>query len=165
MACPVRFQERLRGWRCRGPLFGDRPCEDSRVPMTRGRTRHSGWRGGVLSPHASTASGNHPNFSPMLGGYPKNSDGSPNTREREFLTRSNIVLGRKEAMNLPVDGTSSNNLNPFTRALAPPFIGRRRDFYISKTPSSSKNIPNVNTYKNVFSSNIFTSLPPVHTHY
>jgi hypothetical protein len=31
-----------------------------------------------------------------------------------------------------------------------PFIGRQRDFYILKTPSSSKNIPNVNTYKNVF---------------
>jgi hypothetical protein len=24
-----------------------------------------------------------------IGGYPKNSDDSPNTREREFLTRSN----------------------------------------------------------------------------
>jgi hypothetical protein len=74
----------------------------------------------------------------------------PQTREREFLTRSNTVLGRKEAMNLPVDGTSSKNMNPFTCALTPPFIGRRRDFYIPKTPSSSKNIPNVNTYKNVF---------------
>jgi hypothetical protein len=32
----------------------------------------------------------------------------------------------------------------------PPFIGRRRDFYILKTPSHSKNIPNVNTYmKNI----------------
>jgi hypothetical protein len=41
-------------------------------------------------------------------------------------------------------------LDPFTCALAPPFIGRRRDFYIPKTPSSSRNIPNVNTYKNVF---------------
>jgi hypothetical protein len=41
-------------------------------------------------------------------------------------------------------------MNEFTRALAPPFIGRRRDFYILKTPSSSKNIPNVNTHKNVF---------------
>jgi hypothetical protein len=41
-------------------------------------------------------------------------------------------------------------VNPFTRALAPPFIGRRRDFYIPKIPSSSKNIPNVNTYMNVF---------------
>jgi hypothetical protein len=54
-------------------------------------------------------------------------------------------------------------MNEFTRALTPPFIGRRRDFYIPKTPSSSKNIPNVNTYKNVFSSHIFTSLPLVHT--
>jgi hypothetical protein len=41
-------------------------------------------------------------------------------------------------------------LNPFTCALAPPFIGRWRDFYIPITPSSSRNIPNVNTYKNVF---------------
>jgi hypothetical protein len=53
-------------------------------------------------------------------------------------------------MVLPVDSTSSKNLNPFTRALAPPFIGTRRDFYIPKTPSSSKNIPNVNAYKDVF---------------
>jgi hypothetical protein len=53
-------------------------------------------------------------------------------------------------MDLPVDGSSSKSLNPFTRALAPPFIGRWRDFYIPKTPSSLKNIPNVNTYKNVF---------------
>jgi hypothetical protein len=53
-------------------------------------------------------------------------------------------------MNLPVDGTSSKSLNPFTRALAPSFIGRRTDFYIPKTPPNSKNIPNVNTYKNVF---------------
>jgi hypothetical protein len=32
----------------------------------------------------------------MLGGYPKNSDDSPNTREREreFLTRSNTKLER-----------------------------------------------------------------------
>jgi hypothetical protein len=43
-------------------------------------------------------------------------------------------------MNLPDDGTSSKNLSPFTRALAPPFIGRRRDFYIPKTPSNSKHI-------------------------
>jgi hypothetical protein len=33
-----RVQVRLRGWRCRGLLFGDRPCEDSRVPLTQGRT-------------------------------------------------------------------------------------------------------------------------------
>jgi hypothetical protein len=53
-------------------------------------------------------------------------------------------------VNLSSSGISSKNLNSFTRALAPPFIGRRRDFYIPKTPSSSKNIHNVNTYKNVF---------------
>jgi hypothetical protein len=34
MARPVRAQERLRGWRCSGLLFGDRPCEDSRVLLT-----------------------------------------------------------------------------------------------------------------------------------
>jgi hypothetical protein len=57
MACLVRTQERLRGWQCSGFLFGDHPCEDSRVLLTRGHTRHSDRCGGVLSPHASTASG------------------------------------------------------------------------------------------------------------
>jgi hypothetical protein len=60
----------------------------------------------------------------MLGGYPKNSDDSPNTREREFLTRSNTKLERGETVIPPADCTSPKNLNPFTRALAPPFIGR-----------------------------------------
>jgi hypothetical protein len=46
--------------------------------------------------------------------------------------------------------SASKVVSPFTRALAPPFIGRRSDFYIPKTPSSSRNIPNVNTYMNVF---------------
>jgi hypothetical protein len=31
-----------------------------------------------------------------------------------------------------------------------PFIGRRRDFYIPTLPLNSKNIPSVNTHKNVF---------------
>jgi hypothetical protein len=53
-------------------------------------------------------------------------------------------------MNLLRDCLTSKVVRPFTRALAPPFIGRRGDFYIPKTPSSSKNIPNVNTYMNVF---------------
>jgi hypothetical protein len=53
--------------------------------------------------------------------------------------------------NLPQNAQASKVVNPFTRALAPPFIGRRRDFYILKTPLSSTNIPNVNTYMNVFS--------------
>jgi hypothetical protein len=57
MVCPVSVQERLRGWRCRGPSFGGRPHVDSRVPLTGGCTRHSSRRGDVLSPRASTASG------------------------------------------------------------------------------------------------------------
>jgi hypothetical protein len=40
--------------------------------------------------------------------------------------------------------------NPITRALAPSFIGRRRDFYIPKVPSNLMNIPNVNMYMKVF---------------
>jgi hypothetical protein len=74
----------------------------------------------------------------------------PLTREREFLTRSNTKLEHWETVIPPADCTSSKNLNLFTRALAPPFIGRWRDFYIPKTPSSSENIPSVNAYKNVF---------------
>jgi hypothetical protein len=41
-------------------------------------------------------------------------------------------------------------VNAFTRALAPLFIGRRRDFYIPKIPSKLRNIPSVNMYMNVF---------------
>jgi hypothetical protein len=56
MARPVRVQERLRGWRCSDLLFGDRPCEDSRVPWREVVQGYSYWRGGVPSPHASAAS-------------------------------------------------------------------------------------------------------------
>jgi hypothetical protein len=55
-------------------------------------------------------------------------------------------------------------VNPFTRALTSPFIGRRRDFYILTIPLNSKNIPSVNTHTQMsFTSHIFTSLPLVHT--
>jgi hypothetical protein len=57
MACPVRVQEQLRGWQRRGFLFDGRPREESRVPLMRGRTRHSSRRGGVPLPNASTTSG------------------------------------------------------------------------------------------------------------
>jgi hypothetical protein len=57
MACPISVQERLRGWRRRSLPFSRRPCADSRVQLTGGRTGHSSGRGGVLSPRASTASG------------------------------------------------------------------------------------------------------------
>jgi hypothetical protein len=44
---------------------------------------------------------------------------------------------------------ASKVVNPFTCALAPHFIGRRKDFYISKIASNLGNIPSVNTYINV----------------
>jgi hypothetical protein len=55
-----------------------------------------------------------------------------------------------ETKNLRKPVLTSKVVNPFTRALMPPFIGRRRDFYILRLPSNLRNIPNVNTYKNVF---------------
>jgi hypothetical protein len=86
----------------------------------------------------------------MLG-VSENPNGIPeHGREKEQFTRSGAVTKRKETKDLLLVAQIPKILNPFTRALAPPFIGRRRDFYIPKTPSSSKNIPNVNTYKNVF---------------
>jgi hypothetical protein len=45
---------------------------------------------------------------------------------------------------------TSKVVNAFTRALTPPFIGSRRDFYIPKIPSDPRNIPSVNMYMNVF---------------
>jgi hypothetical protein len=51
---------------------------------------------------------------------------------------------------IPESLLASKVVNPFTRALASPFIGRRMDFYIPRLPSNLGNIPNVNTYKNVF---------------
>jgi hypothetical protein len=59
-------------------------------------------------------------------------------------------MTQEETRNLPKTAQASKVVSPFTRALAPPFIGRRRDFYIPKVPSNSRNIPNVNTYMNVF---------------
>jgi hypothetical protein len=52
----------------------------------------------------------------------------------------------------------SKVVNPFTRALEPPFIGRRRDFYIPRLPSNLENIPSVNTYMNVFYIPLFVGL-------
>jgi hypothetical protein len=57
MACPVSVQERLRGWRRRSRSFSRRPCADSRVQLTGGRTGHSSGRDGVLSPRTPTALG------------------------------------------------------------------------------------------------------------
>jgi hypothetical protein len=53
---------------------------------------------------------------------------------------------------------TSKVVNPFTRALEPPFIGRRRDFYIPRLPSNLENIPSMNKYMNVFYIPWFTRL-------
>jgi hypothetical protein len=71
MVCPVSVQERLRGWRCRGRPFGVRPHADSRVPLTRGRTGHSGGCGDVLSPRFPTESG----MALQWLGWPHTADG------------------------------------------------------------------------------------------
>jgi hypothetical protein len=56
----------------------------------------------------------------------------------------------KETKNPQKTALASKVVNHFTRALAPPFIERRRDFYIPKIPSNPRNIPSVNMYMNVF---------------
>jgi hypothetical protein len=84
-------------------------------------------------------------------GYPKIRIESPNTREPKadtFSSGTQVTL--KETKNLLETVQASKVVSPFIRALAPPFIGRRMDFYISKTPSNSKNIPSVNMYMNAF---------------
>jgi hypothetical protein len=55
----------------------------------------------------------------------------------------------RDTKNLQKTVLVSKVVNPFTRALAPPFIGRHSDFYIPKIPSNPRNIPSVNMY-NVF---------------
>jgi hypothetical protein len=57
---------------------------------------------------------------------------------------------RKRRQNLQKTALTSKVMNPFTPAPAPPFIGRRRDFYIPKVPSNLRNIPYVNSYMNIF---------------
>jgi hypothetical protein len=86
-----------------------------------------------------------------VGGYPKIRIRSPNTREESTQTfKSEELMTQEETRNLLKTAHASKVVNPFTRALAPPFIGRRRDFYIPKVPSNLRNISNVNTYMNVF---------------
>jgi hypothetical protein len=82
----------------------------------------------------------------MLGGGPKNRRESPNTKVWNKSTR---VAKSKETKNLQKPALTSKVVNPFTRALAPPFIGRRRDIYIPKIPSNLRNISSVNMYMNV----------------
>jgi hypothetical protein len=80
---------------------------------------------------------------------------SPNTR---VTNRSTQVMKKEEIKNLRKPVRTSKVVNPFTRALAPPFIGRRRDFYILRLPSNQGNFLNVNTYMKVFYIPWFTGL-------
>jgi hypothetical protein len=83
-------------------------------------------------------------------GYTKIWIRSPNTGEVNTRTfKSGARLTKEETKNPLKTAHASKVLNPLTRALAPPFIERRRDFYIPKVPSNLRNIPNVNMYTNV----------------
>jgi hypothetical protein len=75
----------------------------------------------------------------------KNRRESPNTRD---TNKSTQVTKDRETRNLQKPVLTSKVVNPFTRTLTRPFIGRRRDFYILRIPSNLSNILNVNTYKN-----------------
>jgi hypothetical protein len=71
----------------------------------------------------------------MLGGVRK-SDGTPNTNEERYPNEYAKVLKNVETRNLQKSVLTSKVVNPFTRALEPPFIGRRRDFYIPRLTSN-----------------------------
>jgi hypothetical protein len=72
---------------------------------------------------------------------------SPNTRFKNYHTK---VAKRKGTRNPRKHVLISKVVNPFTHALAPSFIGRRRDFCILRLPSNLKNILSVNMCMNVF---------------
>jgi hypothetical protein len=59
-------------------------------------------------------------------------------------------MTQEETKNPLKTAHASKVVNPFTHALVPPFLGRRRDFYIPKILSNLGNIPSVNMYMNVF---------------
>jgi hypothetical protein len=88
-------------------------------------------------------------WAPMLGGT-RNFGWDPRTQEKGIRTRSSTRMTQEETKNLLKTAQASKVVTPFTRALAPPFIGRQRDFYIPKVPSNPRNIPNVNTQMDVF---------------
>jgi hypothetical protein len=64
----------------------------------------------------------------------------------EVKNKSTKVTKREETKNPWMPVLTSKVVNPFTRALVPPFIGRWRD----RLPSNLEYIPYVNMYMNVF---------------
>jgi hypothetical protein len=86
----------------------------------------------------------------LFVGESENWMGPTNTGEERLPNKHANMLRNTEISNLRKSALASKVVNPFTRALGPPFIGRRRDFYIPRLPSNLGNIPNVNMYMNVF---------------
>jgi hypothetical protein len=80
----------------------------------------------------------------LLGGKEKVEETARSGEDRGGARSVKQGKGKGQAAQVP------KSLNPFTRALAPPFIGRRREFYITTTPLASENIPSVNAYRIVF---------------
>jgi hypothetical protein len=74
-------------------------------------------------------------------------DGVPEHKSLNQARERHEERGDKESRKLVF---ASKVLNPSTHTVEPPFIGRRRDFYIPRLPSNLKHIPNVNMYMNVF---------------
>jgi hypothetical protein len=87
---------------------------------------------------------------PHVGGGSENRMWSPNTSKIGFQNKYTKVCKRARTRNPRKSVLASKVVNPFTCALKPRFVGRRRDFYIPRLPSNLKNIPSVNMYKNVF---------------
>jgi hypothetical protein len=84
-------------------------------------------------------------FGQLVLGF-ENRKESPNT----IVTNESTKFTKDgETKNLRKPGLSSKVVNPFTGALAPPFIRTRRDFYIPRLPLNIENIPSVNMYMNV----------------
>jgi hypothetical protein len=94
-----------------------------------------------------------PWWAPMLVGPKIGWD--PRTRKLRRKTRNSGKLGRQV---ISESLFSPQFVNPFTHALTPPFIGRRRDFFIPKIPSNLRNILSVKSYTNVFYTPWFTGL-------
>jgi hypothetical protein len=69
---------------------------------------------------------------------------------RDSRTNARRLRKVRGTRNLRNPVFASKLVNIFTRALRPPFIGRRRDFYIPRSPSNLENIHSVNMYMNVF---------------
>jgi hypothetical protein len=79
----------------------------------------------------------------------RKSEGIPENASYEGRCAAQYTKVR-EIRNLRKSVLASKVVNRITRALAPPFIGRRRDFYIPRIPSNLRNISSVNMYTNVF---------------